>query len=131
MDEPQVRANEPHPFEQFKATMRKLVKVSKAQLDEQLKEHDRTKPERRAGQKRYACKNATFMFHGVGFDLINQTMRLEEKFLKERLDSILSDQRRIGTIIADRTKLDAAEIEGLFFEAQTKDATFAAGCGII
>jgi hypothetical protein len=33
MDEPQVRESELHPFEQFKATMRKLVKVSKADLD--------------------------------------------------------------------------------------------------
>lgn len=84
-----------------------------------------------AGQKRYACPNSTFMFHGVGFDLQNQTIRLEEKFLKERLDSIRSDQKRIGSIIADRTKLPPDDIEKLFFEAQTKDAAFAAGCGII
>jgi hypothetical protein len=51
MGESQVRADERHPFEQFKATMRKLVKVSKAQLDEQLREHNETKPERRAGRK--------------------------------------------------------------------------------
>jgi len=84
-----------------------------------------------AGRHRYACSNATFMFHGVGFDLLNQTMRLEEKFLKERLDSIVSDQRRIGAIIAERTQLGAGEIERLFFEAQTKDAAFAARFGII
>lgn len=42
---------EPHPFEQFKATMRKLVKVSKADLDAQLKKHNETKPERKAGRK--------------------------------------------------------------------------------
>lgn len=83
-----------------------------------------------AGRTRYACRNATFMFHGVGFDLQNQ-MRLEEKFLKERLDAIRSDQNRIGSIIAERTQLPAEDIRGLFFEAQTKDATFAAGCGII
>jgi len=84
-----------------------------------------------AGQHRYACPNATFMFHGVGFDLVNQTLRMEEKWVRERLDSIVSDQRRIGSIIADRTTLSAQEIERLFFEAQTKDATFAAGCGIV
>lgn len=33
----------------------------------------------------------TFMFHGVGFDL-NQAVRLEEKNLRETLDSLLSDQ---------------------------------------
>ena len=84
-----------------------------------------------AGSKRYACPNATFMFHGVGFDLVNQTVRLEEKFLRERLDSLLSDQRRIGNIIAGRTRLPADDVEKLFFEAQTKDAAFAAGCGIV
>jgi hypothetical protein len=71
------------------------------------------------------------MFHGVGFDLINQTMRLEEKVLKERLASILSDQRRIGNIIAERTKITQELIEGLFTEAQTKDAAFAASTGIV
>jgi hypothetical protein len=40
-----------HPFEQFKATMRKLVKVSKADLDAELRKHNETKPERRAGRK--------------------------------------------------------------------------------
>lgn len=44
--------SEVHPFEQFKATMRKLVTVTKEQLNEQLKEHERTKPERRAGRKK-------------------------------------------------------------------------------
>jgi hypothetical protein len=48
----EVRKSEVHPFEQFKATMRKLVKVSKAELDAKLKEHNETKPERRAGRKR-------------------------------------------------------------------------------
>ena len=70
------------------------------------------------------------MFHGVGFDA-KAGVRLEEKFLKERLDSILSDQRRIGSIISDRTEMEEAAIKELFFQAQTKDAAFAAGCGIV
>ena len=40
-----------HPFEQFKATMRKLVTVSKTDLDEQLRKHNTEKPERKAGRK--------------------------------------------------------------------------------
>jgi hypothetical protein len=47
----EVRESEVHPFEQFKATMRKLVTVSKAELDAKLKEHNEQKPERRAGRK--------------------------------------------------------------------------------
>jgi hypothetical protein len=49
MEEP--REPELHPFDQFKETMRKLVTVSKADLDAKLKEHQATKPERKAGRK--------------------------------------------------------------------------------
>jgi ATP-dependent protease ClpP protease subunit len=83
-----------------------------------------------AGKHRYACANSTFMFHGVGFD-VKQQMRFEEKMLKERLDGVLSDQARIGAIIKERTRLAEYEIKKLFLEAQTKDAAFAVGNGII
>ena len=84
-----------------------------------------------AGKRRYACPHSTFMFHGVGFDVINQTIRLEEKNLKERLASILSDHKRIGNIMVERTKLGQEVVEGLFSEAQTKDAAFAVSTGIV
>lgn len=83
-----------------------------------------------AGARRYACPHSTFMFHGVGFD-VPQHSRLEEKFLKERLDGIMSDQKRIGSVISERTKIRKEDIDKLFLEAQTKDAAFAAGCGIV
>ena len=66
-----------------------------------------------AGEKRYACKNSTFMFHGVGFDV--QNMRLEEKILRERLDSLTADQKKIASVIAERTRLTDEEIGKLFF----------------
>ena len=83
-----------------------------------------------AGSRRYACPHSTFMFHGVGFD-IQSPIRLEEKFLRERLDGIDADERRIGQIIEERTQLTGEQVKGLFLEAQTKDATFAVGCGIV
>jgi ATP-dependent protease ClpP protease subunit len=83
-----------------------------------------------AGSKRYACPHSTFMFHGVGFDVKGQ-FRLEEKLLRERLDNILTDHKRIGSIISERTKLEQEVVECLFTEAQTKDATFAASTGIV
>lgn len=83
-----------------------------------------------AGQERYACPHSTFMFHGVGFDL-NGQFRLEEKILKEKLDSIHIEHNRIGSVIEERTKLERDAISKLFLEAQTKDATFALGCGIV
>jgi ATP-dependent protease ClpP protease subunit len=82
-----------------------------------------------AGEQRYAVPHSTFMFHGVGFN--PDGARLEEKLLRERLGTILSDQSRIGSIIAERTLLPRKKIRGLFREAQTKDATYAVGCGII
>lgn len=83
-----------------------------------------------AGKKRYAAGNATFMFHGVGFTL-NGNFRLEEKNLRERLDGILSDQKRIGAIIAQNSSLTEQEIADLFREAQTKDAGWAVDKGIV
>jgi ATP-dependent protease ClpP protease subunit len=83
-----------------------------------------------AGSKRYATPHSTFMFHGVGFD-VGPKERLEEKNLRERLDSLLSDQNRIGSIITQRTKIGKEEVDKLFREAQTKDATFAVSSGII
>jgi len=82
-----------------------------------------------AGEKRYACPHSTFMFHGVGFDGANQ--RFEEKILKERLGSLLADQKRIGDIISERTKIAEDQVAGLFAEAQTKDAAYAISSGIV
>lgn len=84
-----------------------------------------------AGSKRYACKHSTFMFHGVGFDMKNQTVRLEEKNIREMLTNITSNHGRIGSVLEERTKIDKAIIPELFREAQTKDAAFAVGHGIV
>lgn len=83
-----------------------------------------------AGAERYACPHSTFMFHGVGFDIPNHT-RFEEKSLRERLGSVLADQKRIGSIMEERTKLKGVQIRNLFKEARTKDADYARGVGII
>src|SRR5437016_5013321 len=65
-----------------------------------------------AGEKRLACPHSTFMFHGVGFE-IPEGGRLEEKVLRERLDSLLADQKRIAAVIEERTTLDAEQVEPL------------------
>lgn len=83
-----------------------------------------------AGEERFASPHSTFMFHGVGFDSEPGT-RLEEKLLRERLEGVLADQKRIGSIIEERTTLESEQIQALFGEAQTKDATYAAGTGIV
>ena len=83
-----------------------------------------------SGQRRYACANSTFMFHGVGFDTI-PGMRLEEKYLRQRLDGIMQDQKRMGSIIRTHTNLNDRQIRNLFREARTKDANYALTVGII
>jgi ATP-dependent Clp protease, protease subunit len=82
-----------------------------------------------AGQTRIACPHSTFMFHGVGLDVKNQ--RLDEKILRECLNSILADQRRIADIIADRTNITLNQARKLFAEARTKDADYALKNGIV
>ena len=82
------------------------------------------------GAKRYAVPSSTFMFHGVGIT-VPQNARLEEKNLRERLEGILSDQRKIGDIISQHTSLSDREVADLFREAQTKDLNFAIEKGII
>ena len=84
-----------------------------------------------AGDERYAVPNATFMFHGVGFD-VTQPTRFEEKLLRERLDSVESDQRKIAAIINDRASFsDHQEVASLFLKAATKDPAYALDRGII
>ena len=83
-----------------------------------------------AGEERYASPHSTFMFHGVGFNM-PEGVRLEEKLLRERLDGILADQKRIGSVIEERTQLPTNKIKALFREAGTKDAPYAASVGIV
>jgi ATP-dependent protease ClpP protease subunit len=85
-----------------------------------------------AGKERYACANATFMFHGVAAGIPQGQLRMEQKDLRERLDSVEHDNARIAAIIASSTTFaNNAEIEALFLEAKTKNPTYAKSKGII
>ena len=83
-----------------------------------------------AAAERYACPHSTFMFHGVGFD-VTSGVRLEDKLLREHLDSISSDHRRIGAVVGQATSLKEEEVVNLFKEARTKDAAWAEKVGMI
>jgi ATP-dependent Clp protease protease subunit len=83
-----------------------------------------------AGTERYCCPNATFMFHGVGFD-VSGTVRFDEKLLRERTDGVQADQRRIAAVIRERAKIDPDELDKLFLEAVTRDPSYALSRGII
>lgn len=83
-----------------------------------------------AADERYCNPNSSFLFHGVGFDII-QPVRMDEKDLREKLAIIERDQKSIAGIIAERTKLKEAEIEEMFFRAKTKNPKEAKEAGLI
>jgi len=83
-----------------------------------------------AGDERYACPHSSFMFHGVGFNVSSRT-RFEMKNLREKVDSVESDQRKIAAILADRTRIPAGKIDALFHEAVTREPDYALAHGII
>jgi ATP-dependent protease ClpP protease subunit len=83
-----------------------------------------------AGQTRYACAHSTFMFHGVASGTAG-VQALDARALRERLAGVAADEKRIGSIIEQRTKLDHRQVVALFREQRTKDATYAVGAGIV
>jgi ATP-dependent protease ClpP protease subunit len=83
-----------------------------------------------AGEQRYACSDSSFMFHGVGFNVSLKT-RFELRTLREKMDSVEGDQRKIASIIAERTRLMPQEIDDLFLEAVTRAPDYALEHGII
>ena len=82
-----------------------------------------------AGQRRYAAPSSTFLFHGVGFQVGART-RFDLESLRDRSNSVERDQRKIAAILADRTELQADEIDELFSQTVTKDADYAVAKGI-
>lgn len=83
-----------------------------------------------AGAERIACSNSTFMFHGVGFDQ-SQPIRLEEKLLRERLDTIQAEHNRLAHLVADRTTLSVASVRKLYAQQSTRSAVWAKSKGLI
>ena len=83
-----------------------------------------------AGDNRYAVRNSSFLFHGVGFT-ISKPVRFEEKQLREKMLTIERDTGLLANIIAERTELTLEQIRELFLEAQTKNPEEAEEVGII
>ena len=83
-----------------------------------------------SGQRRYATSNSNFMFHGVGFDITTPT-RIDERYTRDRLDSLLADQKRMGQIITTRSNIGEDKIAELFRTQTTVDADWAKNNGII
>ena len=82
-----------------------------------------------AADTRYATSRSTFMFHGVAFD--RPAGRYVEGMLREMLNGIVNDQRRIVGIIAERTNISEDQAAGFFREAETHTAASAHELGIV
>lgn len=82
-----------------------------------------------AGSKRIANPNATFMWHGIGFDVMGP-QRLELKNVRDMLDGIEAHTARMSSTIAGCTGLTQEEIHSLFLNASTKDAAYAKEKGL-
>ncbi len=84
-----------------------------------------------AGEHRYAVPHCSFMFHGVGIN-VGQNQRIEEKNLREHLNSIRRDQERVAKIIEERCfNVDLEKARVLFLEAAFKTADEAKDMGLV
>jgi len=83
-----------------------------------------------AADERYAVPSSSFLFHGVGFDIL-QPARLELKDIRERMTTIEKDQKLISDIILKRTKIKETELKEMFLEAAVKSPEQAKNLGLI
>lgn len=83
-----------------------------------------------AGRRRLCSQPSTFMFHSVGFD-VPGPVRLEERNLRQWLDSVVADNKRMGGIIAASTNLSARRAGALFREQRVRDADWALTHGFV
>jgi ATP-dependent Clp protease protease subunit len=68
-----------------------------------------------SGARRVATPRCSFLFHGVSYTF--QNAQLHQTALEEHLEALRKDQKLIGDVIADRTRIDADEIRKMFLRA--------------
>lgn len=83
-----------------------------------------------AGETRYACPHSTFMFHGVGMPT-QPGQVLQMAHITELLANVTADEKRIASVVAERTTLTKKDAEALFVAASTRDSAYAVGHGIV
>jgi ATP-dependent Clp protease, protease subunit len=83
-----------------------------------------------AGQRRYACPEATFMLHGVACGVQVQS-QFFEKNLQERLASVKADQDRIAAIYLTRAGITLDDSERFFLGETNLSAAVAVTRGIV
>lgn len=70
------------------------------------------------------------MFHGVAIST-QGSPAVDVKWLRERLASLNADEKRIGSVIEQRTRIPHRQVQALFREQRTKDAAYAVSHGIV
>ncbi len=81
-----------------------------------------------AGEDRFATPEATFLMHGVTYNL-NSTF--DREALGQINSNAIHSENKIAQIISDRSTLSEPEIRSLFAQGETKDSTFALSKGFI
>ena len=84
-----------------------------------------------AGEKRYATRNSSFMFHGVTWTTPNPLQTFDEKFLANTLDSIAGSQELLSGILAERTGIPPERIKDMIFRQVTRTPQYALENGLI
>jgi ATP-dependent Clp protease, protease subunit len=82
-----------------------------------------------AGDVRYACPHATFMFHPGGFNVSEE--RLDAEMMRRKGERLDSDDDRERSIIRNRTKLTTAQIRAIVDGSRTLGASEARKAGIV
>lgn len=83
-----------------------------------------------AGACRYAVPNSSFLFHGVN-TTFDQKTSLTPSQLREHLNGLEQDQKKISNIITQSTKITPEELDSLFIQGETKTPEFALEKGFI
>lgn len=83
-----------------------------------------------AGDRRYACDNAHFLFHGVTW-CFNDGAACNRKQLQEILSTIQQNEHDFAHIISSRTLITESEILSLFDQGESKGIAFAMKKGVI
>lgn len=83
-----------------------------------------------AGQDRFAAPATTFLLHGVTLTIRGQAT-MTRGLLEERLSQIKQDEKRIESIITDRTTLGVRKLAGFFRAGRSLSPSEALGYGIV
>jgi ATP-dependent Clp protease protease subunit len=83
-----------------------------------------------AGDKRYACDNAHFLFHGIAWPF-NQGNVLTRKQLQECVSTMQQNEYDFANIITSRTSIEMEEMLSLLDQGESKGLEFALEKGVI